>query len=112
MSKKKNPGSKKSGAKKKRAAGASATASMAGAETIDGSAEEVKPKKKSVGPFEFFQQVRSEGEKVTWTSRNETMVSTVMVLVMVVIMAIFFFIVDQILRFGVSNLIQLGSTAS
>ena len=114
MSKKKNPGSKKPGAKKKRAAASAASASTASSvknETIEGKAEEVR-KKKSVGPFEFLQQVRNEGEKVTWTSRNETMVSTIMVLIMVAIMSLFFFLVDQVLRFGVGNLLQIGATST
>ena len=76
--------------------------------TIEGSAEEVKKKKKSTSPLEFMQQVRAEGQKVTWTSRNETMISTVMVLIMVAIMAVFFLIVDQALRFLVSTIMSIG----
>lgn len=47
-------------------------------------------------PFTFIQQVRSETEKVTWPSRRETLISTIMVLVMVVIASAFFFTADQI----------------
>ena len=108
MAKKRNPGSKKPGVKKKRAAPQAAAAEAA---TIEGRAEEPK-KKSSVNPFEFLQQVRSEGEKVTWTSRNETMVSTIMVLIMVAIMSIFFFLVDQVLRFGIGQILSIGSTAA
>ena len=81
-----------------------------GAPVIEGKADEVKKKKKT-SPLEFLQQVRNEGTKVTWTSRNETMVSTIMVLIMVVIMAIFFFVVDQTLRFGVCNLLPIQCVA-
>ena len=35
-------------------------------------------------PFTFLQQVRSETSKVTWPSRRETVISTIMVLIMVV----------------------------
>ena len=73
---------------------------------IEGQAEERK-KKKSVSPFVFFQQVRAEGSKVTWTSRNETMVSTIMVLIMVAIMAIFFFAVDTALRAAVCTALPI-----
>ncbi|MFQ5562745.1 MAG: preprotein translocase subunit SecE [Parvularculaceae bacterium] len=73
---------------------------------IEGKAVEVK-KKKRTNPFDFIQQVRNEGAKVTWTSRNETLVSTVMVLIMVAIMAIFFFLVDQTLRFGVCTILPI-----
>ncbi len=76
------------------------------APVIEGKAAEAKKKKKT-SPFEFVQQVRNEASKVTWTSRNETMVSTIMVLIMVLIMAVFFFLVDQGLRFGVCNLLPI-----
>lgn len=78
---------------------------------IEGKATETK-KKKKVSPFEFLQQVRAEGAKVTWTSRNETMVSTVMVLIMVLIMALFFFLVDQTLRFGICTILPIDCVAN
>ena len=81
-----------------------------GAATIDGVAEEVK-KKKRTSPIEFLQQVRAEAEKVTWTTWNETWISTLMVLAMVVIMAIFFLLVDQTLRFGVCTILPVDCAA-
>lgn len=74
--------------------------------TIEGVAEEVK-KKKRTNPMEFLRQVRAEAEKVTWTTWNETWVSTLMVLVMVVIMAIFFLAVDQTVKFGVCTVLPI-----
>lgn len=59
-------------------------------------------------PLEFLQQVRSETAKVTWPTRRETLVTTGMVFVMVVISSIFFVIVDQIIRFGLGLLLGLG----
>ena len=41
-------------------------------------------------PVEFIQEVRDEASKVTWPSRRETMISTVMVLIMVVVASVFF----------------------
>ena len=58
-------------------------------------------------PFEFLQQVRAETNKVTWPSRKETMITTVMVLIMVTFASIFFLIADQILSWGVTMI--LGS---
>ena len=58
-------------------------------------------------PFEFMQQVRAETNKVTWPSRKETMITTVMVLIMVTLASIFFLIADQILSWGVKLI--LGS---
>ena len=60
-------------------------------------------------PFEFLQQVRAEGSKVTWPTRKETMITTAMVFVMAVLGRIFFLVVDQIMRWGVSLILGLGS---
>jgi preprotein translocase subunit SecE len=60
-------------------------------------------------PFTFLQQVRAEAAKVVWPSRRETMISTIMVLVMVVLASIFFLIADQIMSFGVSYLLGTAS---
>ena len=57
---------------------------------------------------EFVQQVRQELSRVTWPTRKETMVTTAMVFVMVFIAAIFFFVVDQMLSYGVRVLFGLG----
>jgi preprotein translocase subunit SecE len=59
-------------------------------------------------PFEFLQQVRAEGSKVTWPTRKETIITTAMVFVMAVLAALFFLVVDQILRWGVSLILGLG----
>ena len=60
-------------------------------------------------PFEFLQQVRAEGAKVTWPTRKETMITTAMVFVMVVLASLFFLIVDQVIRWGVSLVLGLGA---
>ena len=57
---------------------------------------------------EFVQQVRQEMSRVTWPTRKETMVTTAMVFVMVFIAAAFFFVVDQVLSYGVRMLFGLG----
>lgn len=54
-------------------------------------------------PAQFVRQVRQEASKVTWPTRKETGVATLMVFIMVTIMAIYFLIVDGI----VSWLIEL-----
>ena len=59
-------------------------------------------------PVEFMQQVRSEAAKVTWPTRKETLVTTAMVFVMVIVASVFFVVVDQLLRFGVSFVLGLG----
>ncbi len=60
-------------------------------------------------PFTFIQQVRAETSKVTWPTRRETGVTTIMVFVMVFLAAMFFLLVDQILSWGVGLLLGVGS---
>ena len=60
-------------------------------------------------PFEFIQQVRAEGAKVTWPTRKETMITTAMVFVMAVLASIFFLVSDMVLRWGVGLVLGLGS---
>lgn len=59
-------------------------------------------------PFTFLQQARSEISKVTWPSRRETGITTVMVFVMVFVASIFFLLADQLLSWGVSTLLGFG----
>ena len=87
------------------------TQAVATADAQAGAAPEATaeaPSKPSVGPIQFFRQVRDETQKVTWTSRNETMISTVMVLIMVAIASVFFFLVDQVLRWIVPMVLSIS----
>jgi preprotein translocase subunit SecE len=59
-------------------------------------------------PGQFVKQVRQEVAKVTWPSRKETSVSTMMVFIMVVIAALFFLLVDQVFASAVKLLFGLG----
>ena len=59
-------------------------------------------------PLKFVQEVRSETSKVTWPTRNEVAVTTVMVFILETLAAIFFFIADQILSWLVSLLLGLA----
>lgn len=58
--------------------------------------------KKGINPISFVREVRQEGRKVTWTTWNETLVTSIMVFIMVAIASVFFFLVD----FGFSNLVK------
>jgi preprotein translocase subunit SecE len=60
-------------------------------------------------PAEFFKQVRSEVARVTWPTRKETGITTAMVFVMVFAAALFFFVVDQIIAWGVRLVLGLGA---
>jgi preprotein translocase subunit SecE len=59
-------------------------------------------------PFEFIQQVRSETAKVTWPTRKETIVTTVMVFIMTVVSALFFLAADQVLSWLVALVLGIG----
>ena len=59
-------------------------------------------------PGEFVQQVRQEAAKVTWPSRKETIITTAMVFVFVIMAAVFFFFVDQILSYLVKLIFGFG----
>ena len=59
-------------------------------------------------PTKFFQEVRQEVSRVTWPTRKETGVTTMMVFVMVFVAAIFFFLVDQLLSNIVRFVLGLG----
>jgi preprotein translocase subunit SecE len=67
------------------------------------------PVKKRISPAQFFREVRAEARKVTWTSRKETWITSVMVLIMVVTASLFLFVVDLVLRLGIGAIIKLGS---
>ncbi|MAZ85940.1 MAG: preprotein translocase subunit SecE [Hoeflea sp.] len=60
-------------------------------------------------PFSFLQQVRAETSKVTWPSRRETMISTLMVFVMVFLAAIFFFAADQLMGWVIGLILNVGA---
>jgi preprotein translocase subunit SecE len=60
-------------------------------------------------PFKFLQEVREETEKVTWPSRRETLVTTIMVFVMVAVASVFFLIVDLFARNIITLILGIAS---
>ena len=62
----------------------------------------------STSPLEFMRQVRAEVAKVPWPTRRETMITTVMVMIMVLFAALFFLATDQVMSRLVSVIIGLG----
>ncbi len=61
------------------------------------------------GPIQFIQEVRNEVSKVTWPSRGETLTTTLIVFIFCLIAAIFFFIGDQIMSFGIKLILGIGN---
>jgi preprotein translocase subunit SecE len=58
----------------------------------------------AANPVKFLQEVRQEVNKVTWPTRNEVVVSTLMVFALVALASIFFLLADQL----ISWLVQLA----
>jgi preprotein translocase subunit SecE len=59
-------------------------------------------------PGEFVRQVRAETSKVSWPTRRETLITTVMVLIMTTVLSLFFLGVDQVLGRLVRLVLGLG----
>ncbi|HHB83736.1 MAG TPA: preprotein translocase subunit SecE [Devosia sp.] len=60
-----------------------------------------------MNPIIYFQQVRAEVKKVVWPTRNETLVSTIMVLIMVMLASLFFLSADQVISWFVQLLLSI-----
>lgn len=63
-------------------------------------------KKPRTPPAQFLREVRAEAKKVTWTSRRETWITSVMVFIMVIIASVFFLLVDYGLGFSMRFLLN------
>jgi preprotein translocase subunit SecE len=59
-------------------------------------------------PLVFLQQVRQETAKVTWPTRRETLISSVMVVIFAIIAAVFFLAADQLIAWVVSLVLNIG----
>jgi len=57
----------------------------------------------------FVQEVKTEAAKVTWPTRKETQVTTMMVFVMVIIASVFLFFADAVMNFIVRAILGLGA---
>jgi len=59
-------------------------------------------------PGEFVRQVRAESSKVVWPTRQETIVTTIMVMIMMTILAVFFLGVDTVFGMLVDWLLSVA----
>ncbi len=57
-------------------------------------------------PVKFIQEVRAEVAKVVWPTRREVLMTTVMVFIMATLTAIFFFLVDLLIRTGLNGVLS------
>ena len=71
--------------------------------------KDLPPKAPRVSISQYVRNVKMELAKVTWPSKKETKITTLMVFIMVIISAIFFFVVDQLLSYGIKLVLGLGA---
>lgn len=64
-------------------------------------------KKKSI--VSFFREVKMEASKITWISKKETVNTSIMVFIMLTFFAMFFFVIDQVLGFGIRLILGMGA---
>ena len=60
-----------------------------------------------VNPAQFIQQVRAEVSKVVWPNRREVLVTTGMVFALSSLASAFFFLVDLVIRTGLTGVLGL-----
>lgn len=56
-------------------------------------------------PAQFISQVRAEAAKIVWPGRREVVTTTIMVFVMAALFSMFFFLVDLLIRWGVTTVL-------
>lgn len=57
-------------------------------------------------PFQYIQQVRSEVSKVVWPTRREVLLTTGMVVALAALTALFFSLVDLVIRLGLTSVLS------
>ncbi len=68
-----------------------------------------EPQKKRVTIVQFFREVRAEARKISWTSRRETWITSVLVFIMILLTAFFFVVVDLGLRVLMQFILTFGT---
>jgi|TARA_B100000579_G_scaffold46873_1_gene32705 preprotein translocase subunit SecE len=64
---------------------------------------------KKTSPALFVRQVRQELQKVTWPSRRDTLISSLIVILLIFLFSIFFLLSDQVWSFSIKKIIEIGS---
>ena len=60
----------------------------------------------SANPVKFIQEVRAEIAKVVWPTRREVVLTTIMVFIMAALTAVFFFLIDLLIRTGLTGVLS------
>ena len=65
-------------------------------------------RKKMKNPLKFFQEVKQEAFRISWPTKKDTMMGAVMVFALASIAALFFLLLDQILKFLLNFLLTIN----
>jgi len=60
----------------------------------------------ATNPIKFINETRAEIAKVVWPTRREVITTTIMVLIMAIVTALFFSLVDMIIRGGLNGVLS------
>ncbi len=63
----------------------------------------------ATNPVKFINETRSEISKVVWPTRREVVMTTIMVFIMAALTAVFFSLVDLLIRTGLSGVLGMFS---
>ena len=66
---------------------------------VGGSIPSAPAKKIMKNPLKFLQEVKQEAFRITWPTKKETFTGALMVFALASVAALFFLLLDQILRF-------------
>ena len=68
------------------------------------------PAKKQImkNPLRFLQEVKNEAFKITWPTKKDTVTGALMVFVLASLAAIFFLLLDQMLKFFLNLILSIG----
>ena len=64
---------------------------------------------KKTSPALFVRQVRQELQKVTWPTRRDTFISSLIVILLIFLFSIFFLLTDQLWSFSIKKIIEIGT---
>jgi len=64
---------------------------------------------KKTSPALFVRQVRQELQKVTWPTRRDTLISSLIVIFLIFLFSLFFLLSDQVWSFSIKKIIEIGS---
>jgi len=65
---------------------------------------------KKTSPALFIRQVKQELSKVVWPTKKDTLISSGVVILLIIIFSLFFLLTDQVLSFSIKKIISFGAS--